>query len=43
MIPIIYVINNYMPFILRKGFQEKVAKLNDISKTDNMQDGDKKS
>jgi len=37
MIPIIYVINNYMPFILGKGFPEKVAKLNDISKTDKIQ------
>ena len=37
MIPIIYVINNYMPFILGKGFPKKVAKLNDISITDKTQ------
>ena len=34
MIPIIYVINNYMPFILGKGFSKKVTKSNDMSITD---------
>lgn len=37
MIPIIYVINNYMPFILGKGFPKKASKLNDISITDKTQ------